>query len=67
MINQKASRILRLPEVRDKVGLSRSSIYALMSKGDFPRSVPLGERSVGWFEDTIDSWLLEREKKRNNK
>ncbi|KJF85214.1 AlpA family transcriptional regulator [Photobacterium leiognathi] len=67
MINQKPSKILRLPDVKDRVGLSRSSIYALMTKGDFPRSVPLGERSVGWFEDKIDQWLLERENKRKNK
>ncbi|PSW69480.1 AlpA family transcriptional regulator [Photobacterium sp. GB-50] len=65
--NRKPKKILRLPEVKDKVGLSRSSIYALMTKGDFPPSIPLGERSVGWFEDKIDQWLLEREKKRKNK
>ncbi|WP_318493819.1 AlpA family transcriptional regulator [Photobacterium leiognathi] len=53
-------RILRLPEVKEKTGLSRSSIYALMSKGDFPLSVSLGERAVGWIEADIRDWIDER-------
>lgn len=53
-------RILRLPEVKDKTGLSRSSIYALMSKGDFPLSVSLGDRAVGWIEAEIRDWIDER-------
>lgn len=50
-------RILRLPEVVDKVGLSRSSIYDRMSKGAFPDSVSLGSRAIGWRERDIDQWL----------
>ena len=41
-------RILRLPEVIAATGLSRSAIYARMSQGDFPSSVRLGLRAVGW-------------------
>lgn len=43
--------------VKDKTGLSRSSIYLRMSKGEFPRSISLGDRAIGWLEDDIEQWL----------
>ena len=51
---------LRLPAVIDVTGLSRSSIYAMMSKGEFPRQVTLGKRVVAWPESAISKWLAER-------
>lgn len=55
-----ALEILRLPEVKARVGLSRSAIYRLLSLGDFPRPVQLGARSVGWIEDEVEQWLESR-------
>lgn len=52
-----SNKIIRLPEVIKKTGLSRSTIYLRMSKGDFPLSISLGERAVGWVEQDIDQWL----------
>lgn len=49
--------ILRLPAVKARVGLSRSSIYLKISKGEFPRQIFLGSRAVGWLEQNIDEWL----------
>ena len=49
--------ILRLPEVKKRTGLSRSTIYLRMASGDFPDSISLGGRAVGWIESEIDSWL----------
>ena len=54
------TRILRLPEVINRVGLKRASIYQYISIGAFPRSVSLGPRAVGWIEREIDVWLAER-------
>jgi prophage regulatory protein len=28
-----------------------------MANGEFPRSVPIGERTVGWLESEIDNWI----------
>ena len=53
-------RILRLPLVRERTGLSRSSIYLRISQGRFPRPVSLGERAVGWLESEITEWLNRR-------
>ena len=53
-------RILRLPLVRERTGLSRSSIYLRISEGRFPRPISLGERAVGWLESEINEWLNRR-------
>ena len=50
-------RILRLPEVMTRTGLSRSTIYLRISQGIFPKPVSLGARSVGWVEAEIQEWL----------
>lgn len=55
-----AQAILRLAEVRARVGLSRSEIYRREALGQFPRRVSLGARSVGWPSDEIQSWIEER-------
>jgi prophage regulatory protein len=49
--------ILRLPEVKCRVGLSRSSIYLAISQGTFPRPVKLGIRAVGWLQTDVDAWI----------
>jgi len=54
--------ILRLPMVIDRVGLSRSTIYDMQSRGDFPSPIKLGTRSVGWIDTEISEWLATREK-----
>ena len=53
-------RILRLPEVKSKTGLGRSTIYVLMANGEFPRSIRIGARAVGWLESDIDQWIETR-------
>lgn len=52
-----AHRILRLPEVMTRTGLSRSTIYLRVSQGTFPKPVNLGGRAVGWVEAETQEWL----------
>ena len=52
-----ANTILRLPAVKTRTGLSRSTIYLRVSEGTFPRPVSLGARAVGWLESEIEAWL----------
>jgi prophage regulatory protein len=49
--------ILRLPEVKTRTGLSRSTIYLRVSQGTFPEPIKLGDRAVGWVEAEIEEWL----------
>lgn len=55
-------KILRLPTVKEKTGLSRSTIYLQISKGKFPERISLGDRAVGWLEKDIDDWLEQKVK-----
>lgn len=54
------NRILRRPEVERIVGLSRSSLYSMMSDGEFPRPIRLGKRAVGWPAESTIAWLNSR-------
>lgn len=54
------SRIIRLPEVKQRTGLSRSSIYAYIKVGTFPKQCRIGVRSAGWLESDIDGWIDDR-------
>ena len=55
-----AQSILRLPTVRARTGLSRSTIYRMISEGSFPKPVPLGRWAVGWPDSAIDQWIESR-------
>ncbi len=57
-----ADKHLRRPAVEEITGLSRSTIYDLMSKGDFPRPVRLTGKAVAWPESAIADWLAQRPK-----
>ena len=50
-------KILRLPEIKEQCGISRSAIYQGMKEGTFPKSISLGTRMVGWSETEINDWL----------
>lgn len=50
-------KILRLPTVLDRTGLSRTTIYQRQADGQFPKSVALGARSVGWIEAEVEEWI----------
>lgn len=54
------TKVLRLPEVKARTGLSRSSIYLRISQSRFPKPISLGGRAVGWLESEIEDWLEEK-------
>jgi len=57
-------RILRLPEVINYTGLSRSTIYSYMKNGRFPYACEMGGmRAIGWKESAILKWIGERQTK----
>lgn len=53
-------KFLRRPEVENLTGLSRSTIYSMISNGEFPKPVRIGRRAVAWRESVIQSWIAER-------
>ena len=52
--------ILRLPLVKARTGLARSTIYLRISEHTFPKPIALGARAVGWISSEIDSWVASR-------
>lgn len=57
---QQAKQFLRLKHVKARVGLSRTSIYQKIKKGEFPKAYPLGARAVGFLSAEIDEWIDQR-------
>jgi prophage regulatory protein len=59
--------ILRRPAVTRKTGLASSSLYAAIARGEFPKPIKLGERSVGWLGREVDDWIEARTAKRDER
>ena len=53
-------RVLRLPRVQARTGLSRSSIYMRVANRSFPQPIRLGPRAIGWIESEVDQWIREQ-------
>lgn len=53
-------RFMRLPEVISTCGLSRSTIYDLITREQFPSQISLGGKNVAWLASEIDEWMQSR-------
>lgn len=53
-------KLLRLPQVRERVTLSTAKIYEMMAKGEFPRPVKISERNVAWPASAVQRWIDEK-------
>ena len=49
---------MRFKEVREVTGLSKTTINRFEKEGRFPSRVSIGPRSIGWFEDDIENFLM---------
>ncbi|MGO4223214.1 helix-turn-helix transcriptional regulator [Lysobacter sp. TAF61] len=50
-------RLVRLPEVIARTGISRSEVYRRMAAGTFPVAIKLGQRLNAWTETSVDEWI----------
>lgn len=57
---QASNNIIRLPQAIKKTGLSRSTIYALIIRDEFPQRIKLSARSMGFLESEVDTWIADR-------
>lgn len=60
-------KIIRLPEVLTRTSFSRSHLYDLVSKKQFPAPIKLSPRHVGWLSSEVTSWLGQRVAERDQK
>ncbi|MDB5762454.1 MAG: AlpA family transcriptional regulator [Herminiimonas sp.] len=54
--------IIRLPQVKQRTGLSRSTIYSLIKSGQFKTPIALGARAVGWLKSDVSDFIEARVK-----
>jgi prophage regulatory protein len=52
--------IIRIKQVKERTGLSRSTLYTLIKEGKFAAPIPIGARCVGWLSSDIDTWINAR-------
>lgn len=50
-------RLLRFGEVRQRTGLSRSTIWRMERRGAFPRHIKVSLNVVAWREDEVSEWI----------
>lgn len=55
--DRRLDRLLRLPDVRDRTGLSTPTIYRRQADGTFPKSVRIGANAVAWYESDINDFV----------
>ena len=58
-------KIQRCPRILERTEWSRSTLYLKVQKGEFPRPIKLGQRSVGWIKSEVDEWLESRIQQRD--
>jgi prophage regulatory protein len=54
------SRLVRFPVVRQRTGLSRSTIWRMERRGEFPRHHRISSNVVAWLEDDVSTWIRAR-------
>lgn len=73
MYNTDDLTVLRMKDLKDFIGLSRSKIYEMLDPQskrhdpEFPRQVRLGtsaKSAVGWYRGEVVAWLESRRQQR---
>lgn len=54
------TKLLRMKEVTERTGKTRSSIYRDFKRDLFPKPVKLSDTTVAWVETEIDDWIASR-------
>ena len=52
--------LLKIQKVIELTTLSRSTIYRLVESGKFPRPVKLTSRTIGWVEEEVKDFILDK-------
>ena len=52
-------RLLKIAEVKSRVGLGKSKIYAMVAEGQFPRPYKLTPKAARWSEREVSDWIAQ--------
>jgi prophage regulatory protein len=53
----KTMQFLRIRKVTDMVGFSKTTLYAHVRDGSFPKPITLGPKSVAFLESDVLDWM----------
>jgi len=53
-------RLITMSSLLQRICLSKTQLYRQISKGDFPRPVPIGRARVAFLESEIEEWIASR-------
>jgi prophage regulatory protein len=54
------SKFIRFAVVRERTGLSRSTIWRLERRGDFPKHRRISANAVAWVEEEVQKWITSK-------
>ena len=57
MTPHQPERLLKIDEVMRRTSLSRTHLYALIKRGEFPAQRKMGYKCSRWVESEIDAWV----------
>ena len=57
-------RFLRVRTVVEMVGLSKSTLYARIRDGSFPRPIQIGAQTVAFLESEVFDWMKDKAARR---
>jgi prophage regulatory protein len=55
-------KLLRFRELKERVGLGRTTIWRMMREGRFPQARLIGKSARAWVDSEIDAWIAARQK-----
>lgn len=55
--NCEPQRLIDWPAVKERIPLSRSTIYRKIRSGTFPAPVTISSCRIAWVEGEVDEWV----------
>ena len=53
-------QFIRIRQVLEMIGVSRTTLWRMVQAGTFPRPVCITERNRGYARDTVEAWMKSR-------
>lgn len=60
-------KLMRMPDVLDAIGISKSTLYRMVAAGEFPAGVRIGERAIAWPSDEVQEFIRVRRAERGSR
>ena len=54
------AQFYRLPHLKQRLGVSGSSIWAWVKKGTFPKPIKLSQNTTAWNAADVEAWAADR-------